>query len=278
MASTQYDEEITKVRELLEDMIKTNDANAGKLNSINTEILQLNTTYSALRDDAERNVKEAKNKARCTEEEIATLCAKIKEFEEIQKIRGKMGFTGGSRRISALKDEIETKKKYIAKLLSCKTPEQVWAAKEKKKDQLTKEYNAILEQMHALAVSISSLQKKLSELTELQQQSLWVAKFNELREKYIQYAKTNGVSYDENDDEDLVFRCNCHHQQALLDVWHIDTPCFDDYDCTGWSVHNRRCDCGNYKGWYWENDDVVFSDILEFNIESKKPAGYPARG
>ena len=98
-----------------------------------------------------------------------------------------------------------------------------------------------------------------------------------LKQQYLDYAAERGIVFS-NDDE-LYRNCNTFHQNHLLDGWFVEEGCPHRYDgdCDGWYVGNKRCVCGNYKGWSWNEDDFDPDDVKYFNINSTSPVGYAER-
>jgi hypothetical protein len=90
--------------------------------------------------------------------------------------------------------------------------------------------------------------------------------------QYKEFAENNSINY--YGLADLIFKCNESHQESLLQNHFVDEShdtC--DSDCRGWYVRNSRCQCGNYKGFRWENDDRDYYDIDYLNIDSTEPNG-----
>lgn len=115
---------------------------------------------------------------------------------------------------------------------------------------------------------------------------------DEMYDDYVEYAKDYEIDIGKTDDDNiglskdeiLIKRCNEHHQENLLNGWHSDKVCChcegledegwnNGVACTGWTVGNHRCDCGNYKGWRWDDDDFDPLDLNEFNIHHTAPYG-----
>lgn len=92
-------------------------------------------------------------------------------------------------------------------------------------------------------------------------------------DKYKYFAEKFRLRYE--NDLDLLQSCHEKHQDNLLDGYHHDEPSTHCEDgCTGWYYNNRRCDCGNFKGWGWNDKDWNKLDPEEFNLDSTTPVGW----
>lgn len=127
----------------------------------------------------------------------------------------------------------------------------------------------------ALAVKIETLRSEiaLTEKTNLE---------TSIIPKYREYAVEHEIAYDVDYIESLIIACNEHHQENLLSSHFSEgsCPCPEDDNednCSGWYTFEKRCQCGGYKGFRWNDDDVDFSDITEFNIMHTEPAGFRER-
>lgn len=108
-----------------------------------------------------------------------------------------------------------------------------------------------------------------------------------MKSKYLDYANRNSLSVDVDDEDALIIDCNEYHQDLLLNKsnggqgWFVDQECphrDGDYcsdHCDGWYAGNYRCECGNYKGWRWNDDGWDANDLSKFNIEHESPYGWP---
>jgi hypothetical protein len=43
-----------------------------------------------------------------------------------------------------------------------------------------------------------------------------------------------------------------------------------DPNCIGWYISKYRCECGNFKGWIWEDEDLDYNNLLKFNIHDTR--------
>lgn len=127
----------------------------------------------------------------------------------------------------------------------------------------------------------SPLYVQMHQLTNKIEECNRMIKEEEMRHQYIEYGIQNSIINDQQTLDDLVeseniFKiCNEHRQEQLLNDWRVcDTYDGCSANCGGWTVGNGRCDCGNYKGFKWNDDDANFSDILKFDITYSEPFGY----
>jgi len=152
-----------------------------------------------------------------------------------------------------------------------------------------KEYNEIMSNDYKIKLQkeIEQLQSEYNEKSKSYQYSIKTKKEGErlikeceLKDKYINYAKDYVIEWE--DDIDLFSKCNRHRQDELLYNsngglgWYVEEECPHRYEgeCDGWYVNEKSCECGNYKGWTWNEDDFDQSDILMFNIECNEPYGH----
>jgi hypothetical protein len=111
----------------------------------------------------------------------------------------------------------------------------------------------------------------------------------EYKAEYIKYAHKHNISYPEDDYSDpennLFANCNAAHQESLKDGYLVEEPCFDEDDwhqtpgvrCPGWIIGEYRCECGNYKGFDWEDSNLDYNNLYLFNIDFTAPYGYVVR-
>lgn len=154
--------------------------------------------------------------------------------------------------------------------------------------QIEKDVNSSYKTVDTIKNNIVMLDQRSDELAELIDECNLM--INEMlseelkaryREKYISYALAHNIKY-ENDNE-LFSECNQHHQRDLLENsnngkgWYSNRECpwpsDEDGMCNGWYYNNRRCECGNYKGFSWNDDNLDEATLYEFNIESQYPYG-----
>jgi hypothetical protein len=76
----------------------------------------------------------------------------------------------------------------------------------------------------------------------------------------------------------LILKCNKHHHKEELKKTIVYEKGHEDCkpDCF-WQPGNKRCNCGNYKGWRWCVDDVDFSDPRQYTPNTDGPAGEACR-
>lgn len=99
--------------------------------------------------------------------------------------------------------------------------------------------------------------------------------------RYISYGIDNRIISNLKISNHLIDRkhlfrvCNEHYQNQLIEDLHINITLRKcEINCHGWYVRNTCCECRNYTGLKWNDDDADFSDIWKFNIASEKPFGY----
>lgn len=94
---------------------------------------------------------------------------------------------------------------------------------------------------------------------------------------YLKYAMKNDIDWDEelNSLGDLIRMCNEHRQRHLLENHHHSRhSTYCDSRCTGWAVGNLRCDCGNFKGFVWDDQGLDYYSVDTFNVNMNRPYGF----
>jgi hypothetical protein len=110
---------------------------------------------------------------------------------------------------------------------------------------------------------------------------------DKLRDKYLEFAKNNDISFNSEIPYDLFYECNMFHHENLLETrdfvihgsCNYDTEiyhgCIDhdeDEDLCQWEIGERRCTCGNRK--IFETDTSIVEDIKTFTIDSDMIVGH----
>jgi DNA repair exonuclease SbcCD ATPase subunit len=143
------------------------------------------------------------------------------------------------------------------------------------KRSLERELEVIINEIKENRNKYETVERERSELKRIILEDKWL-------ERYKEYAAKHFIFYDEDDDQDIFRQCNEFHQEHLLtdsndgDGWFVKEGCphrYTDDECEGWYYNNKRCECGNYKGWTWNHDDFDPTDLSQFNIEHEVPYG-----
>ena len=133
-------------------------------------------------------------------------------------------------------------------------------------------------------LELSDLTKKIKDIESLLSKDMYCTLGHleslknqiEIIPAYKEYASENCIQWNELDD--LIYECNCHKQDSLLEGKHVDETHYGcSYGCSGWTVGNHRCDCGHYKGFTWNADNFNPYSIEDFNIHSNEPYGDVSR-
>lgn len=100
-----------------------------------------------------------------------------------------------------------------------------------------------------------------------------------MKDQYVTFADQNGITWD--DDSELFEECNKVWQERLKGEHFEEGGCpgryYGDGDCAGWWVREHRCECGNFKGWTWNEDGFDPSDLLLFSLDDTRPYGRQER-
>ncbi len=131
------------------------------------------------------------------------------------------------------------------------------------------QYNKLSEERSAIHPRIRQLETDIKKIR--------------MRSMYLEYLENE---FDENTvrsildgtfSTDLYEFCNRNHQERLLADGYFATNCpyvGCEEECAGWDTSEKRCQCGNYKGYRWEDECEKFDDILKFDLTSTVPLGY----
>jgi len=89
--------------------------------------------------------------------------------------------------------------------------------------------------------------------------------------KYMKYSDDHNVDW--CDLPSLIHNCNEYHQESLKNGYHVDeTSQYCETSCTGWTITEFVCDCGNYSSFSWDDNDMDFYDCSF--IEMEEPYGF----
>lgn len=145
-------------------------------------------------------------------------------------------------------------------------------------------HDSLFDSIEKIPVEIKSLGEMRRKLYDNVKELEPLVLQDEWYDRYVDYARGNGIDWEE--DEDQLFKlCNKIHQENLKRGYHSDKVSHhceglendgwnDGKPCTGWTIGEYRCDCGNFKGWSWNEDDFDPTDLSFFNIDSTEPFGY----
>jgi hypothetical protein len=136
---------------------------------------------------------------------------------------------------------------------------------------LSRERSVLHQKVRQLETDIKKIQMRPLYLEYLEDENNW----NTSEDHQIVSSILDGTS-----TVDLYEFCNRNHQEQLLSNGYFatDRPYVGcEGDCEGWDTSEKRCQCGNYKGYRWEDECEKFDDILNFDLTSTVPLGHVSK-
>ena len=113
---------------------------------------------------------------------------------------------------------------------------------------------------------ISNIKIEIEKLTPEVDKIRLKRKQSEMIDEYVAYAINNEIVYDKDDSFDIFRQCNKFHQNALR--------CKLIKQCKNSSQSkSTRCICGDCENRIWDEYNLDYTNLLDFNVSDLKPYG-----